>query len=86
MEPISILYHETFSEFSDLYQIEIRELSDKIGRKINMQFCRSSEIANKLASNPNQKNNGASHTKREVRKNPCFLDFKIFQILIVLRN
>ncbi|MBI2124419.1 hypothetical protein HYT92_01375 [Candidatus Pacearchaeota archaeon] len=53
MEPISILYHETFSEFSNLYQIEIRELSNKIERKINTQFSKGFDIVNKLASNPN---------------------------------
>ena len=53
MEPISILYHETFSEFSNLYQIEIKELSNKIKRKINVQFCRCFEITEKVRANPN---------------------------------
>lgn len=50
MESINILYHETFSE---LYKTEIEELSNKIGRRINIQFCKGYEITEKVRVNPN---------------------------------
>lgn len=53
MKSINILYHETFSEFSELYKIEIEELSGEIKREINIQFCKGFEITEKVRVNPN---------------------------------